>query len=363
VPEPGFVALIGGALVASTALTAWLRGFALSRSLVDVPNARSSHAKPTPRGGGLAIVLVMVAALPLLARAGALSPASLWALLGAGVLVGTIGWFDDHGDVPARWRLLVHFTAAVWALAWLGGLPHLSVFGTTVDLGPVGDGLAVLYLVWLLNLYNFMDGIDGIAGIEAVTVCLGGVVLYQLVPGSGAAWAVPPVLAAAACGFLLWNFPRARIFMGDAGSGFTGVTLGLLALEAGAIAADLFWGWTILLGAFVVDATVTLVRRLIRGERVYLPHRSHAYQRVARRLGSHVRVSLGFGAVNVLWLLPVACLVVLGWLDGAVGVLLAYAPLVWLALKYGAGQADETERRTPRAQAPISHRPGSAEDR
>ena len=328
-------------LVVSAVLTGWLRQLALSRGLVDVPNSRSSHDMPTPRGGGVAILLVVLVALPLLAWRGVLPLASLWALLGAGVLVGGIGWLDDHGDVAARWRLLVHFTAASWALAWLGGLPPLPVFGTTVDLGWAGHGLAVLYLVWLLNLYNFMDGIDGIAGIEAVTVCLGGLVLYRLSAGSGDAWVVPLLFVAAVGGFLVWNFPRARIFMGDAGSGFVGIVLGLLSLQAGGIAPELFWGWVILLGAFVVDATVTLIRRLIRSERVYRAHRSHAYQRVARQVGSHVPVSLAIGAINILWLLPMASLVATGWLDGALAALVAYTPLVWLALRCGAGQAEE----------------------
>jgi Fuc2NAc and GlcNAc transferase len=347
--EPLVLVMIVSALVGSTLLTGWLRRFALARKLVDVPNSRSSHVAPTPRGGGLAVVVVTLTALPLLGWHGALSPSSLWALLGAGMLVGAIGWLDDRRDVAVSGRLLIHFTAAVWALAWLGGLPQLPVFGVTLDFGWVGDGLAVLYLVWLLNLYNFMDGIDGIAGIEAITVCLGGVVLYMLSPGSGNAWVVPIVLAAGVGGFLIWNFPRARIFMGDAGSGFIGIMLGLLSLVAGAIAPELFWGWVILLGAFVADATVTLIRRMVRGERVHEAHRSHAYQRMARRLGSHVSVSLAFGTLNMIWLLPMASLVVLGWLDGVTGVVLAYAPLVWMALKYGAGQAEELPASKQRA--------------
>lgn len=346
--DPLVVVLIVGALASSTLLTSWLRRFARSRSLVDVPNARSSHVAPTPRGGGLAIVIVVVAGLPLLAWHGVLSPRALWPLLGAGLLVGAIGWHDDRRDVAAGWRLLIHFVAASWALAWLGGLPQLPVFGATVDFGWIGVGLGVLYLVWLLNLYNFMDGIDGIAGIEAVTVCLGGVALYWLSPGSGDAWVVPLLLAATVSGFLIWNFPRARIFMGDAGSGFIGTMLGLLSLQAGAIAPELFWGWVILLGAFVVDATVTLIRRLVRGERVHQAHRSHAYQHAARRLGSHVPVSLAFGTINLIWLLPMAGLVVTGRLDGALGVLFAYAPLVWLALRHGAGQVENVEMRGER---------------
>jgi Fuc2NAc and GlcNAc transferase len=331
---------LAATLVATLLLTAWLRRFALSRRMVDVPNARSSHAVPTPRGGGVAIVLVVLAALPLLEGRGMLPVATLWALLGGGALVGLIGWLDDHGNVAARWRLLAHSAAALWALAWLGGLMPLPVFGTVVDFGWVGHALAFLYLVWLINLYNFMDGIDGIAGIEAVTVCLGGVLLFRLSSVGADEWMVPLLLASAVSGFLVWNFPRARIFMGDAGSGFVGLMLGLLSLRAGWLTPELFWGWVILLGVFVVDATTTLLRRLVRGERVYEAHCSHAYQRESRRLGSHVPVSLAIGGINLLWLLPVAAMVVSGRIDGAFGFILAYAPLVGLAIHCQAGKAE-----------------------
>jgi Fuc2NAc and GlcNAc transferase len=335
------LALIIAALAASTAITWWLRNFALRHQLVDVPNSRSSHHVPTPRGGGLAIVIVMLMALPVLAWRGVLSAPTLWAFLGAGVAVAVVGWIDDHGHIAARWRLLVHSIAAIWALAWLGGLPALSLLGTDIDSGWVGYGLAGLYLVWLLNLYNFMDGIDGIAAIEAITVCLGGVVLYWVLPGRGSAWLAPLLLATAAFGFLFWNFPRARIFMGDTGSGFIGIMLGLLSLEAGAVAPELFWGWLVLLGAFVVDATLTLIRRVIRGDRVYQAHRSHAYQHAARRFGSHIPISLAFGLVNVIWLLPIAVFIVVGAINGAIGMVIAYAPLLFVAWKYGAGLAED----------------------
>ena len=331
------VAALIAAFLCAVLGTGLLRRYALARSLLDLPNARSSHTVPTARGGGLAIVLTMLLALPLLWWWGALSTAVAVALTGGGALVALVGWLDDHGHVAAGWRLLAHFIAAGWGLAWLGGLPPLALFGTLVDFGWLGHGLALLYLVWLLNLYNFMDGIDGIAGIEAVTVSLGGGLLLVLAAG-GEGWLLPALLAAAVAGFLLWNFPRARIFMGDAGSGFVGLLLGLLSLHAAGLAAELFWGWLILLGAFIVDATLTLLRRLLRGEKVYQAHRSHAYQHAAIALGSHVPVSLAVGAINLFWLLPLAVVVVVGRLDGVLGLLIAYAPLIWLALRWRAGE-------------------------
>ncbi|SDB54322.1 Fuc2NAc and GlcNAc transferase [Desulfonatronum thiosulfatophilum] len=336
------IVLIGAAFCTAFLFTGWMRRFALTQNLLDIPNARSSHQLPTPRGGGVSIVLVVLAGLSVLWWHNSLSGAELTAFLGAGGLVALVGWMDDRGHVAARWRLLVHFSAGIWGLAWLGGFPPLELAGRVVDLGWLGHGLAVLYLAWLLNLYNFMDGIDGIAGIEAITVCGGGVVLYWLSLGrelSGYTAPAQPalLLAAATAGFLCWNFPRARIFMGDAGSGFVGLLLGLLSLQAARAAPELFLGWLILLGVFVVDATVTLLRRMLRGERVYDAHRDHAYQHAARHHGSHFPVTLAVGAVNLAWLLPLAGLVATGRLDGLVGLLIAWIPLVIVVVYYRGG--------------------------
>jgi len=331
--------LLLAAGLASLLLTAALRRYALARSLLDIPNARSSHTLPTPRGGGLSFVLVYLLAIVGLAAAGVLATAPLLALLGAGGLVALIGFMDDHGHIAARWRLLGHFVAAGWGLYWLGGLPPLVVFGLPLSAAWLGVIIGLLFLVWLLNLYNFMDGIDGIASIEAICVCLGGALLYWLSGQTDAIW-LPMLLAVTVAGFLFWNFPPARIFMGDAGSGFLGMVLGLLALQAAWINPLLFWGWLILLGVFVVDATYTLVRRLVRGERVYEAHRSHAYQFASRRHGSHLPVSLSVAAINLFWLLPIAVVVLALDLDGATGTLLAYAPLTVLAVKYRAGERE-----------------------
>jgi Fuc2NAc and GlcNAc transferase len=229
--------------------------------------------------------------------------------------------------------------AAAWGLYWLGGMPALTLFGVSLDIAWLGAIVGAFYLVWLLNLYNFMDGIDGIASIEAICACLGGCLLYWISGNVQAIW-LPLLLAATVTGFLFWNFPPARIFMGDAGSGFLGIVLGLLALQAAWINPLLFWGWLILLGVFVVDATFTLGRRLLRGEKVYEAHRSHAYQYASRRHGSHLPVSLAVAAINLGWLLPVAVAVLVLQLDGALGTLVAYVPLTLLAIKYRAGERE-----------------------
>ena len=323
--------------VCSLGLTGLLRSYALAHSLLDIPNERSSHKISTPRGGGVAIVLTYLAGLLLLEALDVISGDPVWAMFGAGSVVALIGFLDDHEHIPARWRLMAHFIGASWALIWLGGLPPLPVLGFMLDLGWWGHLLAIMFLVWLLNLYNFMDGIDGIAGIEAVSVCSGGMLLYFLVLGERSEWMLPMLLLAAVAGFLFWNFPKARIFMGDAGSGFLGIIFGLLAIQAAWMVPELFWSWMILLGAFVVDASVTLFRRVIRGEKFYEAHRSHAYQVASRNFDSHVSVSLAFGAINLLWLLPVALIVGIGWLDGVFGLIIAYLPLILLAFRFKAG--------------------------
>jgi Fuc2NAc and GlcNAc transferase len=324
--------------VASFMLTGILRRYALSKSLLDVPNDRSSHTIPTPRGGGLAIVVTFLAGVSVLTLLEQMELPLYLSLLCAGGLVAIIGFIDDHRHIAARWRLLVHFIAAGLALYLLGGLPPLSFFGLILDLGLLGNVLAALYLVWLLNLYNFMDGIDGIAGIETVTVCLGGLALFLIAVPVTQLWQSSALLLVSVSGFLLWNFPRAKIFMGDVGSGFLGIVLGIMSIQAAWIGAELFWAWLILLGAFVTDATVTLFRRLFHGERVFEAHRSHAYQHAARKYGSHVSITLAFGIINILWLLPISLLVANGLLDGLLGVCIAYLPLVWLTFKFKAGQ-------------------------
>jgi len=336
--------LIFSVFVLSFILTAALRKYALTNSLMDIPNQRSSHSVPTPRGGGVAIVISFLFAYATLAWVGNLPLGTVLAGIGGGGVVAIIGFMDDHGHIAARWRLLGHAAAAIWILLCMGGMAPITVFDATIDLGWLGQVLAVFYLVWMLNLYNFMDGIDGIASVEAVIVCLGACLLYWLGGvESQAAW-VPLMLAAAVGGFLCWNAPPAKIFMGDAGSGFLGIILGLLSLQSTWIGSGFIWMWVILLGVFIVDATFTLFRRMIRGEKVYEAHRSHAYQFASRRFGSHLPVTAGVALINVFWLFPIAYLVVSSVIAGITGVLIAYAPLLLLALFFRAGTSENQEQ-------------------
>ena len=324
----------------SCLLTALVRRYALHTNLLDHPNDRSSHTVPTPRGGGVAIVASFILLLLAMGLLGFIEQRLMIAALGAGAVVALLGFLDDRASLPARVRFAGHALAAAWCVGWMNAIPLVPIFGHAVDLGLAGPLLCGLFIVWMINLFNFMDGIDGIASVEAITTALGGAVLWWLA-GSGDSWVAAVVFASCVGGFLIWNIPPAKIFMGDAGSGFLGLMVALLSLWCGQATPALFWAWFVLIGCFMVDATTTLVRRVRRGEKFHEAHRSHAYQHAARKHGSHRFVTLSVGAINVFWLLPIAALVALRHVDGVIAVIVAYAPLVWLVFHHHAG-----DRRT-----------------
>lgn len=334
---PFSLGLVLGVLVISFALTTWYRKRAIAWMHLDVPNARSSHTVATPRGGGVAIAVSVLVGFLTLRTSGYLSPRVALGLCAGGSIVAIVGYLDDRRNVLPRWRLLGHFAAAALLVISFNGAPPLVGFHRVLAIGKFGDVLAALYLVWMLNLTNFMDGIDGIAGLEAITICVPMALLGQIAVPAGALWGPPIVLASGTLGFLLWNWPPAKIFMGDVGSGFLGFVLGALALDAGRRDGRLLWAWVIMSGVFVVDATVTLFRRVVGGKKFYEAHRSHAYQHEARRLGRHKPVTIAVGLINLVWLLPIAASVALGWVDGPLGLAVAYVPMILAALRLGAG--------------------------
>ena len=284
------LAVVGlAAFAASLLLSSAVLRYVRARGVLDLPGVRSSHTRPTPRGGGLGLVTVVLGGIALLVQAERLPLATGVALLGGGALVALVGWRDDVRGLPASLRLLAHFAAALWAVGWLGGLPDLSTGAGTVRLGAAGVVLAVPAVVWAINLYKLMYGNDGFAAGEAAAVGLLAAALLADRSPSLAAGSL--LVAGAAAGFLPWNWQRARIFMGDVGSGFLGFVLAALALgseNAGAMPALV---WLLLLGVFFVDATATLIRRILRRERWYAAHRGHAYQRATQAGWSHAQVT------------------------------------------------------------------------
>lgn len=319
-------------------LTLLIRKSALKTNRLDVPNERSSHTSPTPRGAGLAVVVAFLLGLIALLVENSISDEVFLAVAIPGLAVAIIGWLDDRGHLTsAKWRLVGHFACASLAVWLVGGLPELPLANSTIDFGLVGDIAAVIYLVWMLNLFNFMDGIDLITGVQTVTTSVG-VAMLLLISTESDLWKIFAVLAASIVGFLFFNLPPAKIFLGDVGSGFIGFTTAVISIIVAKDEPLVAWAMVILLAVFVTDATVTLLRRLLSREHVYVAHRTHAYQHLSKKLNSHLPVSLGVGAINLFFLLPIAWLVVESEIIPIFGLLVTYVPLAIVAALLNAGK-------------------------
>jgi Fuc2NAc and GlcNAc transferase len=299
-----------GFLVAGLLATAATRAWASHRNMLVVPSERCSHEMPTPHGGGIVISLLSIA-LGLFAWLAGWVPAqhSAWAFVSLGVVMMAIGVWDDFGHVSAKLRLVLHFMVAGIGLMSLPHLPVISFLGfnadatTTLMLWPV----LLVSWVWLINLYNFMDGIDGLAGMQALLLFAGMALNFWYVGNQDWAWACV-FMASVVFGFMVFNWPPAKIFMGDGGSGFLGFVIGFVALLSAALTSVSLWSWAILLTLFISDATATLVVRLLTGQNVLQAHRSHAYQILSRRLGGHLPVTFGYGTGVLLCLMPLSWL-------------------------------------------------------
>ncbi|PPR21808.1 MAG: putative undecaprenyl-phosphate N-acetylglucosaminyl 1-phosphate transferase [Alphaproteobacteria bacterium MarineAlpha10_Bin2] len=294
-----FVVLIGGlaAGAASWLATAGVLRLLRQRGVLDIPNERSSHAAPTPRGGGIAVIGVLLAAWLAFWLSGAAIAATheFWIILAAGAALALISWFDDvRGGLPAIVRLGAQ---AIAVGAGLFALPEGGVFQGALP--PVLDlALSGLIWLWFVNLFNFMDGIDGIAGSQATSAGLGLFALAVIFPAAAWLGAYALALAAVALGFLAWNWQPARIFLGDVGSVPLGYAIGWLLLS---LASFGLWQAALLLVLyFVADASFTLVRRLARGEPIWRAHKQHYYQFAVAAGRSHGHVVVAVTAVNLL---------------------------------------------------------------
>lgn len=338
--SPLLVALV---LVASYLLTRATLGYSERLRLIDVPNERSSHSTPTARGGGVAIVFSSLLAAGIAMQSGQLDLSLACAILIAGGLVALIGLWDDRYSLAPGIRLVGHVLAACLLLFFIGLPQELDLGFLRVGPSYLVAALAMVALVWLINLANFMDGIDGLAGAECVFVMAArGVILYCFSDHGVMYFGF--VIAAAALGFLLLNWSPARIFMGDAGSGYIGLLYGAMMLSDTVGNSAHLWVWLILLSAFLADSTVTLLVRLKAKHPAWRAHRTHAYQHSALRWG-HARTTGAFIAVNVVWLGPLAACASVWTHLGAPIFVLAVSPLVLLAWRLGAGtdKADEKE--------------------
>ena len=329
--------IVAGAFAFAMIATGLMRRYALQKELLDVPNPRSSHSSPTPRGGGVAIVAAFLGAVLALAFAEQLTGKIVVALLAGGGTIALVGFLDDRRALPASVRFAVHVAAAGLVVGLLGGIPERALANWGLHGVWIGAAFAILALVWTTNLFNFMDGIDGIAGSEAAFIAGAGAWINWRHGGDAGLTVAMLCLAAASLGFLRWNWPPARIFMGDVGSGFIGFSLAGLGLAASTMGAVPIEAWVILAGVFLVDATVTLIRRIARGDRWFEAHRIHAYQHLARRYKAHLPVTALVIVINVVWLLPWAMVAVKFPTRAPLFLAAALTPLIVLALACGAG--------------------------
>jgi Fuc2NAc and GlcNAc transferase len=321
----------------SAILTGLFRWAAQRVRLVAVPVSRSAHSTPVPVGGGVSIVALILLVIVYCYFTDQI-PANEFAALMAAAVIAIIGIVDDIRQLDVRWRIPAQFLASAFVVYCLGDVPAIDfglfIFSESILLNV----LAVFALVWLLNLYNFMDGIDGIAATELIVVNL--VSLIIVINSDSALTLISASFAAAAGGFLLWNWAPAKIFMGDVGSSFIGFTLGVMALLSLHHGSMTVWTWVLLLGVFIVDATLTLLVRYRSKNRWHEGHASHAYQNAARHYKSHAKVTITVVLINLFWLGPLAWLSMqypkMGLLITAIGLL----PLLLLAKLFGAGRAN-----------------------
>jgi Fuc2NAc and GlcNAc transferase len=307
--------------VATIALTPWVRRYAIARGLVDRPGPRRSHQGSVPRGGGLAIAVTL--AIGVLA----LGPGEdlLW-MLGSALLISLLGFAEDHRALSVGARLGAQFVLAVVLVLALGPVEAVAPFGHRIEAVWLWTPLAVVAVVWLTNLFNFMDGADGLAATQTAISAAMFAAFFALDGHDGVA-GYALLTAAAALGFLAWNRPRARIFLGDTGSLLLGWCMAMLALSGavtGAAPPSLAF---IAVSPFVVDATLTLAWRATRGAGWYTPHRDHAYQYLIRAGWSHGRVLRLWVALNGILVLPAAALAVY-WPEADLGVAAAVAAVL-----------------------------------
>jgi Fuc2NAc and GlcNAc transferase len=290
------LAMIAAAVISYLGIDLFRR-YSLTRNWVDIPNERSSHIAPTPRGGGLVIALICFVAY--LAISLFAPNVFSWGYYLGAVLIVMVSWLDDLFSISFGWRLLVHLAAAVLVVIASGYWQVIEVPAAgTVSLGPAGAIVTIVWIVWIVNAYNFMDGIDGIAGLQAV-VAAAAWTMIAAQSGTIGTFLFMLILAGSCFGFLVHNWSPARIFMGDVGSAFLGFTFATVPLilvnESGMAAPRLPTVAIFILWPFLFDTILTVLRRTVKRERLWLAHRDHLYQKLVIAGYKHGFVSLVYG--------------------------------------------------------------------
>ncbi len=279
------------------------RVWSLKNNILDVPNERSSHTMPTPRGGGLVIVLASLFAYVVYSKITGRHFSGSY-LLGA-TIIALVSWLDDLFTISFVWRFLIQSLSAILIITALGHFREIyTPFDGNLDLRILGSIITFIWIVWLTNAFNFMDGIDGLAGTQAVTAGVGWLIVGK-VSGFDSASVLGGVLAFSSLGFLVQNWYPAKVFMGDVGSAFLGFSFAVLPLIAereqaktGSILPFLPLISISLVWLFLFDTVLTFFRRLLKGEKVWQAHREHIYQKLIISGYTHRFVSVLYGAAS-----------------------------------------------------------------
>jgi UDP-N-acetylmuramyl pentapeptide phosphotransferase/UDP-N-acetylglucosamine-1-phosphate transferase len=337
----GLVAAVAAWLVALL-VCEWAR----RRQILDVPNERSSHVRPTPRLGGIGLVVGVLAGCLLPIGGAAIEPGRGSLVLAVAVGLAAVSLLDDLRGLPALFRLVLHGVAGAVTVWGLEVVPRAIAAGASEPLALVFGVLAAIWIVAFVNAFNFMDGIDGIAAGQALVAGVGWLLVGAAVGDTAASRLAGPI-AGASAGFLFLNWSPARLFMGDVGSAFLGYLLAALPL-VGSDPVGLAAPALVLVWPFLFDTAFTLVRRARRGERLLDAHRSHLYQRLSapgrRGALTHARVSGRYMALAGVGVPTAWALVTTRWLPAGVGVLVAsgLAVLLWrdvIRVEASVGQA------------------------
>ena len=282
-----------------------IRNFAIKNNLFDIPNNRSSHQTPKPKGGGISIVLPLILTVTILFFCQMIDTKIAVSMIIGLTLVGITGLIDDYKSLSALFRVGVYIFSAGLSLHIIGGLDSISINRHSYYLGNAGYYLSILFLVWLTNLYNFMDGTDGFAAIQ--TICVSIFCCFLLYFSNNFIFLIIMLcLVSTTIGFLYWNWAPAKIFMGDVGSCTIGFFFGLLAVYTQNKSIISIGVWVILLSPFIGDATFTLISRILNNEKWYSAHNSHAYQKLYQLGLSHAQLGFALLAINLLIIWPLA---------------------------------------------------------
>lgn len=330
-----FILFISSVLV-SFVLVACYRKIAIRNAWLDIPNHRSSHRELTPRSGGLVILLMYTFLLVFQLITGQLQVVE-WGVLVIPIGVGLIGFVDDTVSLYPSFRFFGYLLLVAVMVTAFMPLPLVNVWEYSIESDWMLLAIYVLAMTWLINLFNFMDGINGIAAGQFIFVVVASYFLLPVLVSYQ--FDIMLVVVASVVGFLCWNFPFGKVFLGDVGSTFLAAILAVLMLFTIKYQGASPWMWFILCASFIVDTGYTLIVRIYTRQVWYQPHASHAYQILARRWSSHGKVVVLMMLLNILWLWPLAWLAAQSTGAGVMWAVVACLPLIAICRLVNAGKA------------------------